>query len=170
MRLVEAFGELKRRSGVPHKLVLSGLTFGWCARYHDEVRARIRDLGLEDEVNLTGPLPHEQMPLAYSACDVFVYPSLYETFGLPPLEAMACGVPVICSNRSSLPEVIGDAAVQVNPYDVEALATAMHQVLSQPDLARQLARKGRRRARQFQWRATAQQTLEILEEVGGRCA
>ncbi len=167
LRLVDAFAELKRRWRVPHLLVLSGLTFGWCTRYYDEVRRRIRHLDLEDQVILTGPLPHEVMPVAYSACDLFVYPSLYETFGLPPLEAMACGVPVICSNRSSLPEVVGDAAVQVDPYDVPALAVAMHRVLSDPERADELVKKGRRRSRHFQWRRTARQTLTVIEKVHG---
>jgi len=167
LRLVDAFAELKGRWKVPHLLVLSGLTFGWCKRYYREVRRRIRHLDLEDQVILTGPIPHEVMPVAYSACDLFVYPSLYETFGLPPLEAMACGVPVICSNRSSLPEVVGDAAVQVDPYDVHALAVAMHRVLSHPELAAELVRRGRRRSRHFQWQKTARQTLAVLKEVHG---
>ncbi|MGC8787518.1 MAG: glycosyltransferase family 4 protein, partial [Anaerolineae bacterium] len=90
----------------------------------------VEELGISKRVIFTGYVPDEALPALYSGADLFVFPSLYEGFGLPPLEAMACGTPVVCSKASSLPEVVGDAALMVDPYDVEALAEAMHRVLS----------------------------------------
>lgn len=98
---------------------------------------------------------------------MFVFPSLYEGFGLPPLEAMACGTPVVCSNAASLPEVVGDAAVTVDPYDVDALAEAMQRVLADRDLREDLRARGLARARQFTWERTARETLAVYREVCG---
>jgi glycosyltransferase involved in cell wall biosynthesis len=125
----------------------------------------VQDLALESNVLFTGPLPEEDLPALYSGADLFVFPSLYEGFGLPPLEAMACGTTVVCSNASSLPEVVGDAALMVDPYDVEALAEAMHRVLSDPDLADDLRQRGLERAAGFTWERTARETVEVYREV-----
>ena len=105
------------------------------------------------------------MPLWYSAADLFVYPSIYEGFGLPPLEAMACGTPVIVSDVSSLPEVVGDAGLVVNPREPEALATAMIAVLGHSALAAQMRSKGLARAKQFSWEATAHRTAQYYRDV-----
>ena len=101
------------------------------------------------------------MAALYNAASAFVYPSLYEGFGLPPLEAMACGAPVITSNTSSLPEVVGEAAIQIDPLDVDALASAIHTVMTQPILAQTLREYGPRRASQFSWRRCAQETAQV---------
>jgi glycosyltransferase involved in cell wall biosynthesis len=97
---------------------------------------------------------------------VFVYPSFYEGFGLPPLEAMACGTPVISTNVSSIPEVVGDAGILVSPTDVEELSDAMLRVLDNETLKAQLSEKGLKQASKFSWRATAEKTVELYNEVG----
>ncbi|MCS7287390.1 MAG: glycosyltransferase family 1 protein [Anaerolineae bacterium] len=130
---------------------------------------RLRELGLEERVHFTGYVPDEDLPALYSAADLFVFPSLYEGFGLPVLEAMACGVPVICSNTSSLPEVAGDAALLVDPTDVQALAKAIERALTDETLRAMLRAKGLERARMFTWEKTAQKTLEVYRRVLGNC-
>jgi alpha-1,3-rhamnosyl/mannosyltransferase len=107
----------------------------------------------------------EDMPALYSGAELFVFPSLYEGFGLPPLEAMACGAPVLCSSSSSLPEVVGNAALTVNPYDVTALAEGLRQLLSQAALRVHLREAGLQRAREFSWERTARATLAVYEDV-----
>ncbi|MBA7626717.1 Alpha-maltose-1-phosphate synthase [subsurface metagenome] len=96
---------------------------------------------------------------------MFVYPSLYEGFGLPPLEAMACGTPVITSNTSSLPEVVGDAGIMTDPYNVDGLANAMHEVLTNDGLSEDMIKKGLKRAKMFSWEKTAKETLKVYEET-----
>ena len=150
-RLVHAYARLARR-GMPHALVLAGGK-GW--GYETIFRA-IEEHGLQDRVILPGYVSREEQPLWYSAADLFVYPSQYEGFGLPPLEAMACGVPVITSDASSLPEVVGSAGMTVNVDDVEALADAMHTVLADDALAAQMRSAGLERAARFTWTAAAE--------------
>lgn len=106
-----------------------------------------------------------ELAALYSLADVFVFPSKYEGFGLPPLEAMACGTPVIAANTSSLPEVVGDAGLLVSPDDPEELAAAIRRVLTEPDLAAVLRERGLARARQYTWERTARETLAVYEEV-----
>ncbi|MFV1950846.1 MAG: glycosyltransferase, partial [Nitrospinota bacterium] len=96
---------------------------------------------------------------------LFVFPSFYEGFGIPPLEAMACGVPVITSNTSSLPEVVGDAGILVDPFDIEGLTEEMYKVLSDYELRREMSWKGIKRARMFSWEKTVKETLRVYEEV-----
>jgi glycosyltransferase involved in cell wall biosynthesis len=132
---------------------------------YTKIMDTVQELGLERQVIFTGYVSDEDLPAIYSGADLFVFPSLYEGFGLPPLEAMACGTPVVTSNTSSLPEVVGDAAILVDPYDVEALAEAMHRVLSDPDLADDLRRRGLQRAQGFTWERTARETMEVYREV-----
>jgi glycosyltransferase involved in cell wall biosynthesis len=103
----------------------------------------------------------------YRLAEVFVFPSLYEGFGLPALEAMACGTPVVTSNVSSLPEVTGDAAVLVDPYEVESIAEGMHRVLTDAALSAELRAKGIARAREFSWERSVARTRELYQEVGG---
>jgi glycosyltransferase involved in cell wall biosynthesis len=136
---------------------------GWL---YDEVFRQIGQLQLEHDTVLTGYLAREDLVLAYNLADLFVYPSLYEGFGLPSLEAMACGCPVVTSDRSSLPEVVGDAALLVDPEDVPALARAMAALLHRPDKRAELAARGFRQAGRFSWDRAARQTLEIYAEIG----
>ncbi len=158
-RLMQAFAQVKRADVIPHKLVLVGQQL-WLT---DDVLAQARRLG--DDVILTGYVPDADLPLLYNAADVFCYPSLYEGFGLPVLEAMACGTAVITSNTSSLPEVAGDAALLVNPYAVDEIVNALHETLTNATLRAQLREKGLARARLFSWERTAQQTEQVYQHA-----
>lgn len=160
-RLIEAYAKLRRSGGTDHKLVLGGAR-GWL---YDRIFARVRELGLEDEVVFTSYIPYDELPLWYNCADIFIYPSLYEGFGLPPLEAMACGTPVVTSSSSSLPEVVGAAALTVDPLDVSALAAAIARVLNEPSLRERLKADGPRQAARFSWSETAARTLECYRGV-----
>jgi len=162
VRLVEAYACL-RRQGITHTLVIAGRR-GW---REDAVFATVERLGLGDHVLFPGYIPEEDLPIVYSLADLFVFPSLYEGFGLPPLEAMASGVPVVCTATSSLPEVVGDAALTVEATDTKALAIAMERALTMPDLRRELIIRGRARAARFTWEDAAHRVLGIYELVGG---
>ncbi|MCD6419940.1 MAG: glycosyltransferase family 4 protein, partial [Synergistetes bacterium] len=117
------------------------------------------------DIILTGYVSDEELVKWYNRAQVFVLPSKFEGFGLPPLEAMACGTPVIVSNVASLPEVCGDAAYYVDPYDVEDIALGIRTVLSDENLQKELVRKGFERVKLFSWEKTAKQILEVFEEV-----
>ena len=171
VRLVNAFADLasaKRATSestdgrANTKLVLAGQK-GWL---YEEIFAQVRRLGLENRVMFTGYVPDADLPGLLSGALAFVFPSLYEGFGLPVLEAMACGTPVICSNVSSLPEVGGDAALQIDPLDTEALAEAMHQVLTDEGLRTMLVERGHEQVQRFSWQRCASQVLQVLEDVG----
>jgi glycosyltransferase involved in cell wall biosynthesis len=125
-------------------------------------------MGLESRVTLTGYVPEADLRAIYSGADVFCYPSLYEGFGLPVLEAMACGAPVITSASSSLLEVAGDAAVLIDPTSVEELSHALESVLSSDVRRKSLRQRGFARASQFSWRRTAAITAEVYAAVLGR--
>ena len=134
-------------------------------------RALVTSLGLRDRVRWLGHVAPELMPSLMARAGVVVFPSLYEGFGFPPLEALAVGTPVVASNRGSLPEVLGDSAVLIDPTDVTQLAEALEAVMSKTDLRSSLVEKGRRRARHFTWRRCAERTVEVyraaLSEVRG---
>lgn len=149
-RLAEAFHRLNRPD---LKLVIAGGK-GWLDGPLTEQIAR---LGLVKRVQFIGFAADADLPALYSAARVFAFPSLYEGFGLPPLEAMACGTPVVASNVSSLPEVVGDAGLLVDPHDVDALSVALARLLDDETLRHTLAGKGQERARQFSWAAAARQ-------------
>jgi glycosyltransferase involved in cell wall biosynthesis len=133
-------------------------------RFGDMLRT-IAQCGLEGRVICPGRLPIEDITRLYSHADLFVFPSLYEGFGMPVIEAMACGAPVVTSDRTALPEVAGDAALLVNPDDDEELAGAMVRILRDPPLRESLRAKGFERARQFSWERAARQTLAVYKEV-----
>jgi glycosyltransferase involved in cell wall biosynthesis len=153
VRLIEAFARL-RREGL--KLVIAGGK-GWM---YEEIFAKIEELDLRDEVIFPGFIADEDLPALYNLAELFAYPSLYEGFGIPPLEAMACGTPVVASNTSSLPEVVGQGGLLVSPTDVEALAEAMQRLLDDSALREQLVARGLVQARRFTWRAAAERLLE----------
>ena len=156
--------EVRRR----YPLVVCG-PHGW---YSGPILDEIRSLGISDCIKIVGFVEHEDIPALYSLAALFVYPSLYEGFGYPPLEAMSCGVPVIASKTSSLPEVVGDAGILVDPRDEVALAHHMELILSDRQLQMRFGQKGCERAKQFRWEITAGQTLSILESAAreGRAA
>ncbi len=159
-RLAEAFARLPG-AFAGTDLVLAGRP-GWLA---DEIHARVRALGLEDRVRFPGYVPQEDLAALLSAAECFVMPSLYEGFGLPVLEAMACGAPVICSSAGSLPEVAGDAALQFAPLDLDGLTQALARVLGDPGLRRELVARGHARTREFSWERTAREVLDALLEA-----
>ncbi len=136
-------------------------------RFRPNQRALIEELKLTSAVIQIAYIPHAALPIIYNLADVFVFPSFYEGFGMPPLEAMACGTPVVCSDASSLPEVVGDAALTVPPDDYEGLADAVARVLEDPALADELRQRGLERARQFTWERTARETLAVYEAMLG---
>lgn len=159
--LIEAFHRLKSGGGMTEKLVIVGRK-GWL---YEGLFARVRELGLGDDIIFTGFVPDEELPFIYDGARVFVYISLFEGFGLPPLEAMACGVPVVTSDTTSLPEVVGDAGIAVPPTDTAKVAEAIGRVLADPSLAASMGQRGMARARTFSWDATARETLEIYGRV-----
>jgi glycosyltransferase involved in cell wall biosynthesis len=160
VRLIQAFSEIVRR-GFPGLLVLAGPK-GWG---YAEAAAEVQTQGLGMRVIFPGPIPDERLPGLLSAAEIFVYPSLYEGFGLPPLEAMACGVPVVASNSSSLPEVVGDAGLMVDPLSVGELAGAMWRALTDVDLRAGLRARGFEQVRRFTWEGTARRTLEVYRSA-----
>lgn len=155
-RLVEAFEQLLRTTSLFPKLVIAGGQ-GWLM---DDFTSFIRQKRLENRICLTGYLEDEDLCALYSSCKAFVYPSLYEGFGLPPLEAMACGAPVISSRIPSLVETVGSAARLVDPYDIDDLAKAMIEILSDEKMRERYARLSREHVQKFSWEQTALKTLE----------
>jgi glycosyltransferase involved in cell wall biosynthesis len=146
-------------------LVLAGQLPGQESRLFPDPRRIAARLGIPDRVHLAGWVEQEDKPALYSAALAFVFPSYYEGFGLPPLEAMACGTPVIVSNRSSLPEIVGQGGLCVDPDDVDALARAMRQVLDDGSLRDRLRTAGLAQAGRFNWQKTAQRTLSAYQRV-----
>jgi len=159
IRLVEAYSRLRATGECKQKLVMVGKAH-W---QESQVFAAVRKYGLEGDVIFTGYVPEKDLVLIYNAATVFVYPSLYEGFGLPPLEAMACGTPVVASRAGAIPEVVGDGGLLVSPLDVDELASAILAVLRKPELRKELAERGQRRARQFSWLDTARRTLTVYQ-------
>jgi glycosyltransferase involved in cell wall biosynthesis len=162
-RLVQAFAQLRVSGGYTGRLVLIGKSKFKQSEIFAEVRAR----GLEQEVILTGYISNEELAALYNAADALVYPSLYEGFGIPPSEAMACGCPVITSSSSSLPEVVGDAGLLVDPTKVDDIASAIVLVTGDPLTRATLVSRGFERVKQFSAATAAQQTLDIYQRVAG---
>ncbi len=153
--LLEAYARIAGTTDAP--LIIGGGK-GWL---YDEIFAKAEALNLGEKIRFVGYVDADDQPLWYAAASVFAFPSLYEGFGMPPLEAMACGTPVVTSTSSSLPEVVGDAGLTVDPADPDALGAALLRVLGDRELHAELRERGLRRARQFSWRATAERTLEV---------
>lgn len=147
--------------GQPHRLVIAGGR-GWLFA---PVQQQVMRLGLENDVLFAGYVPAADLPALYRGAECVLLPSLYEGFGFTPLEAMACGTPVVCSNVSSLPEVVGDAALLIAPEDDEALAAAIQRVIAEPGLAERLRERGIAQAARFTWRSCAARTVDVYEEV-----
>jgi glycosyltransferase involved in cell wall biosynthesis len=162
-RLIEAYSILRRRGTVQAKLLIIG----------DEVskfpnlRRLVHRFQLHQHVRFFGFVSDDMLAVLYRLASVFVFPSLYEGFGLPPLEAMAAGTPVITSNVSSLPEVVGDAAVLIDPMDAGALADAMARVLGDPELRAGLIARGHERVKMFSWERSVMRVREVYGELAG---
>ena len=164
VRLIEAFDRVRQGGFEELKLLIIG----------DEIsklpalRLAVHRHKQHKQVRFLGYLPDDTLAILYRLASAFVFPSLYEGFGLPPLEAMASGAPVVTSNVSSLPEVAGDAAVLVDPYDVDSIVDGVRAVLSDEGLANELRRRGPIRAREFSWERSVAKTKELYETVGGK--
>lgn len=157
---MRALARLKK-AGHPHRLLISGAK-GWL---FEPVAALVDELGLTDDVTFAGRVPDEELPALYAGADALLLPSLYEGFGFPVLEAMACGTPVVCADSSSLPEVAGDAALLVPATDDEALAAAVARILTEPGLADELRRRGAVQAARFRWETCAAETVALYRQV-----
>lgn len=160
-RLIAAYASLRQAGRIRHQLVIAGQV-GWQA---SPIFQQVRYLGLEGEVLFPGYIPQQDLPALYSDCDLFVFPSLYEGFGLPPLEAMACGAPVVSSRAASLPEVLGEAALFFDPYNEEDIARVIERALTPSELAAQLRARGVKHVQSFSWTKTAEKTLRVYVEV-----
>jgi glycosyltransferase involved in cell wall biosynthesis len=162
MRLMSAFAEA-RKAGIQQHLVCVG-PYGWASR---DLTGHIERLGIRDAVHFTGYLPFEHLPAIYNLGDFFAFPSLYEGFGLPVVEAMASGLPVLTSNTSSLGEIAADAAETIDPTDTEAMTDAIYRLATDAELRRDRAERGLRRARNFSWTQTARQMLAVYHRAAG---
>lgn len=160
--LIRAFRQLlASHPKLPHLLVLAGKDTWFAPRVREEIRRQ----GLEERVVLTGFVDDEILPALYNAADLFVFPSLYEGYGLPVIEAMACGRPVVSSDATALPEVVDGAAFLFNPESIGEQVRAMRDILIDPELAQRMAKKSLQRAAFFDWRETARKTLAVYEDV-----
>jgi glycosyltransferase involved in cell wall biosynthesis len=162
--IARAFARLIQKYNVPHQLVFVGGSDQ--PDYEAEVRALVQELGVQERTRFLGYLPHSELAYCYQAADVFVYPSFFETFGLTLLEAMACGTPIVCSDRGSLPEIAGAAALTVNPEKPEEIAEAIARLLFDSTVRDSLVANGYRRLQEFSWQKTAEQTLTVLLRAG----
>jgi glycosyltransferase involved in cell wall biosynthesis len=159
--LVKAFAQAQKKKGGPAMLALAGGK-GWL---YEETRQVVSELKLENKVRFLGRVSDLELITLYSLADVFAFPSFSEGFGIPPLEAMACGAPVITSNTSSLPEVVGDAALLADPHDVKGLGHAITRLLEDEQLREELRQKGYQRARQYTWSASASKMLSVYQKL-----
>ncbi|HEY3232078.1 MAG TPA: glycosyltransferase family 1 protein [Roseiflexaceae bacterium] len=160
--LLDAYARIAAATDAP--LIIGG-SKGWL---YEPIFAKAEALGLSDRVRFVGFIDGANLPLWYAAATVFTLPSLYEGFGMPLLEAMACGTPVVTTTSSSLPEVVGDAGLTVPPTDADALGAALLRALTDVDLRAEMRERGLRQARRFSWRATAERTLAVYQDAAGR--
>ncbi|WP_198134494.1 glycosyltransferase family 4 protein [Geotalea uraniireducens] len=159
--LMRAYAQLCARPDFSHTLVIAGGS-GW---KNEGLKELIRTLGLGEKVHFTGYVDETDLPVIYNLADLFVFPSFYEGFGLPLLEAMACGVPVVSSNASCLPEVAGDSALLVYPHSVEDIAAGIARLLGDEALRRTCIERGRERAKLFTWEKCARETLDVFRTI-----
>lgn len=161
VRLLEAFAYLRSQERIPHNLVLVG-NRGWKER---PIFEAVKRLGIQSSLHFIGQVPLDHLVQLYNSADLLAFPSLYEGFGLPIVEAMACGTPVLTSPRGSLREIAGDAAEFIDPVDVNSIAEGLYRILCDPGYAERLRARGLDRAQQFTWTRAAQQTRGIYENV-----
>ncbi len=161
IRLVEAFQKLKKQNHIEEKLAIFGGR-GWL---WEPIVKKIKMVGLDGSCKYFDYAPKDDLPYLYAGAKLLTLPALYEGFGLPPLEAMACGVPVVVSNVSSLPEVVGDAGVLVNPNNTDSIAEGLLKVLINNNLRQEMITAGLAQAAKFTWEETARKTLEVIESL-----
>jgi glycosyltransferase involved in cell wall biosynthesis len=161
LRLIESFENLIRKQDVPHSLVIAG-RFAW--KYGDIIRVKKQN---DERIIFPGYIHQSDLPALYTLADLFVFPSLYEGFGIPPLESMACGTPVIASDKGALPETTGDCAFLVDPLSVDSITSAMLELLQNQTLRYRLIKKGKQHVQQFQWSRTWSETVELYKSVLG---
>lgn len=161
VRLIQAYSQLKNEISDLPPLVMAGQK-GWM---YDDIFKTIKSLQLESCVIFTGYLDEKDIPLVVSGAKIFLFPSLYEGFGMPPLEAMACGVPVLASNAASLPEVVGDAGVLVDPYSVKGIKDGIKNLLDDENKRNELSKRGQERAKQFTWSKSVEVMQRVFEEL-----
>jgi len=161
VHLLQAFAVLKKKYGIPHQLVLAGSDWDRAAEIHEAAEK----LPCAKDVLFTGFVASEDVPDLYRAADVMVFPSLLEGFGIPILEAMACGTPVVCSNVSSMPEVAEDAASYFDPANVESIVESLAEVIASNEIKADLRARGIVRAAKFTWAESATQTLAVLRQA-----
>ncbi|MBU3143175.1 glycosyltransferase family 1 protein [Clostridium sp. CF012] len=159
--LLESFSILLPKLKKDMKLVIAGSK----GKSYDMYKKRVQELHIEDKVIFPGFISMDHIPFMYNACELFVYPSFYEGFGLPPIEAMACGVPVIASNVTSIPEILKDSTLLVNPYDTVDLSEKMYNALLDNDLRQSLISKGLKRSSTLTWEHTATETLKAYRNI-----
>jgi glycosyltransferase involved in cell wall biosynthesis len=169
-RLIEAYGRLPAALRKEYQLVISGRYQHLGHPLYPDPRETVQRLGLEGQVIFTGQIREQDKAPLFSAATVFAFPSLYEGFGIPVLEAMACGTPVVTSNLSALPEVAGDAGLLVDPYDTDAISAGIRTLLEEQPLREELARRGLERAGLFTWQQVADQTLKVYRLVANGLA
>jgi len=161
LTLLKAFDQILRHTSFRPQLVVAGGE-GWLM---DETFSFMQDSGINEQLRLTGYLDDEELRALYSSCKVFVYPSLYEGFGLPPLEAMACGAPVVASRIPALQETLADAAALVEPLDAGGLAESIIELLQSDERRRAVSAAGLKHVAQYSWDKAAKQTYEVYEKV-----
>jgi glycosyltransferase involved in cell wall biosynthesis len=159
--LLKAFAILKKKYAIPHKLLMVGEK-GW--KYKSDL-ALVDSLGIAEEVIFTGYVKNEELPAIYTMASAFVFPSLYEGFGLPLLESMACGTPVVTSNISAMPEVVGDAGILVEPNEPLGIAEAVYRLISDKQLAKELTSLGFQRVHCFTWEKAAREMITLFQEI-----
>ena len=158
--LIKAYKILKDRYGIEHSLIVTGLA----GKAQSGLLTMAQELKLESDVRFSGFVNDRDLPLLYSAADIFVYPSFYEGFGLPVLEAMSCGIPVAASNSTSLPEVVGNAGLLFDPHNTEQMAEVIYNLIKDSHLRKELVKKGFERVKEFSWEKTAMQVLSVLKK------
>jgi len=157
-RIYQAYKELKKKTDIPHKLVIVG-NYGW------KLKKELKIMKNDNDVVFTGYIEEKDKSALYTMAEAFVFPSLYEGFGIPILEAQQCGVPVVTSNNSSMPEVAGDGAVYVDPYDVSDIANSIERLLVDEELKRNIINAGYENAKRFSWEESAEKLGEIIKNI-----
>ncbi len=161
--LIRAFVRLLKEYKLSHNLLIAGRVVD--TKYFAQMEQIIAEEGVGSHVHLLGEIEHAQMPSLYAGARLFAFPSYLETFGLPPIEAMASGVPVVSSNASVIPEVCGNAALYFEPFSIDELTEVMYKLLTDDSLWKKMRRRGFERAKQFSWDRAAAQTLSVIEQA-----